>query len=87
MCVNWWWRGGKGGGGSYGAKATESGLNTSRTLSLKVCQRVHGGRRPSKNTIMGFDAFHLGRERTATARAAHSGLAIYQSVYDTSEGS
>lgn len=47
------------------AKATESGLNTLRPLSLKVCQRVHGGRRPSKSIIMGFNAFHLRRERKA----------------------
>ena len=28
-----------------------------------MCQRVHGGRRPSKSTIMGFNAFHLRREK------------------------
>ena len=36
-----------------------------RPLSLKVCQRVHGGRRPSKSTIMGFNAFHLRKGRKA----------------------
>lgn len=55
--------GGWGGDGSPCAKATESGLNILRPLSLKVCQRVHGGRRPSKSTIMGFNAFHLRREK------------------------
>ena len=48
-------------GGDGSAKASESGLNTLRPLSLKVCQRVHSGRRPSKSTIMGFNAFHLWR--------------------------
>lgn len=52
-----------GDGDTSSAKATESGLNTLRPLSLKVCQRVHGGGRPSKSTIMAFNAFHLRREK------------------------
>lgn len=48
---------------SLSAKATDSGLNILWSLALKVCQRVHARRRPSKNTIMGFNAFHLWREK------------------------
>lgn len=72
MCVRW-------GDGNPGAKATESGLNTLRPLSLKVCQRVHGGRRPSKNTIMGFNAFHLRRENGLWLHVLHGvGSTMYQ---------
>lgn len=57
VCVRW------GDGDTSSAKATESGLNTLGPLSLKVCQRVHGGGRPSKSTIMAFNAFHLRGEK------------------------